>query len=50
VVRGLVEHEEVRRIQEHARDHEARFLAARKRLDRLVHVVPRKLEGAEQRA
>ncbi len=48
VVRRLVEHEEVRRVEQHPRHHQARLLAARQRPDRLVDVVARELEGAEQ--
>jgi hypothetical protein len=48
VVGRLVEHEEVGRVEQHARHHEARLLAARERPDLLVHVVARELERAEQ--
>ena len=46
VVRRLVEHEEVRRVEQHPRHHQARLLAARQRPDLLVHVVARELERA----
>src|ERR1051326_5723961 len=48
MVRWLVEDEEVRRIEEHARHDEARFLAAGERPDPFVDVVAAELEGAEE--
>ena len=48
VVGRLVEHEEVGRIEQHAREHEARFLAARQRADLLVDVLAGKLKRAGQ--
>ena len=50
VVRRLVEHQEVRRVEQHARHDETRLLAARERSDLLVGVVTRELEGAGQAA
>jgi hypothetical protein len=44
VVRRLVEHEEVRRVEQHPRHDEPRLLAARERPDLLVHLVSRELE------
>ena len=46
VVGRLVEHEEVRRVEQHPRHHEARLLAARQRADLLVDVVAGELERA----
>src|SRR4029453_13665035 len=46
VVRGLVEDQEVGRVEQHSRNHETRFLAAGKRADLLVDVVTRELKGA----
>ena len=50
VVRGLVEDEEIRRIEQHSRHHEARLLAAGEEADLLVHVVAGELERADERA
>src|SRR5262249_44096423 len=50
VVRRLVEHEEVRRIEEHLREDEARLLAARQDAARLLDVVAREAEDAGERA
>ena len=50
VVGGLVEHQEIGRIQHHPRDHEPRLLAAREGADLLVHVVARELERPSQAA
>jgi hypothetical protein len=41
VVGGLVEDQEVRRVEEHLRQHQARLLAAREDAHRLVDVVAR---------
>src|SRR5260221_646188 len=46
MVRRLVEHEKVRRIQQHARDHGAGLLAARERSDLLVRIVAGELKRA----
>src|SRR5438128_7891735 len=46
MVRRLVEDEEIRWIEEHAREDEARFLAARQRADRFVHVFTGELKRA----
>src|ERR1039458_4048990 len=48
VIRGLVQHQEIRRIVQHARHRETRFLASGKRPDALVHVVSGELERARQ--
>ena len=48
VVRGLVEHEKVGRIEEHSSHHEPRLLAARQGPDLLVHVIARELERTGQ--
>ncbi len=50
VVGRLVQHEEIGRIEEHARHHEPRLLAAGERPDPLVDLVARELEGAQQAA
>src|ERR1035437_10167002 len=50
VIGGFVQHQEVRRVVEHTRHREARFLAAGERTDLLVHVVTRKLERPGERA
>ena len=48
VVRRLVEHEEVRRVEQHQGQHEARLLATAEELDQLVLFVAGELERAEQ--
>src|SRR5436190_22286156 len=50
MVRRLVEDEEVRRVEEHAREDETRLLAAGERADFLLDVVAGELEGAEETA
>src|SRR5262245_65087725 len=48
MVRRLVEHQEVGRIEQHPGDDEPRLLAARQTADLLVDLVARKLEGARE--
>jgi hypothetical protein len=50
VVGGLVEHQEVRRVVEHARQHEAHLLASREQAAALLDVVTREAEAGGQRA
>jgi len=50
MVGRLVQHQEIRRIVEHAGHGEARLLAARERTDLLIHVVAGKLKRTGQRA
>ena len=50
MVGRLVEDEEVRRIEQHARHHQPRLLAARERADLLVDVVAGELERAGEAA
>ena len=50
VVGRLVEHQEVRRVVEHARQHEARLLAAREQAAALLDLVAREAEAAGERA
>ncbi len=39
VIGRFIEHQEIRRVEQHARDHQARLLATRKRPNLLVDVV-----------
>src|SRR5580700_10564918 len=48
VIRRFVEHEEVRRVVEHARDCQPRLFSAGECADLLVHVVARELECPRQ--
>ena len=48
VVGRLVEHQEVRRVEQHARHDEARLLASRQRPDLLLDVLAGELKRAEQ--
>ncbi len=50
VVGRLVEHQEVRRVVEHARQHEARLLAAREHAAALLDLVAGETEAAGERA
>ena len=50
MVGGLVEHQEVRRVVEHHRQHQPRLLAAGQHAHQLVHLVAREAEAAGQRA
>src|SRR4029077_3233207 len=50
VVGRFVQHQEVRRVVEHARHGEARFFAAGERADLLINVVTRELERSGKRA
>src|SRR5439155_3813729 len=49
VIGRLVEYQKVRRVVEHPRDREPRFLPAGERPDRFVDVVSRELERAGER-
>ena len=50
MVRRLVEHEKVRRVEHHPREHEARLLAAGEHAAALLDVVAAEAEGPEERA
>src|SRR5438045_1991834 len=46
MIRRLVEHEKIRRVEQHPREHQTRFLAARERANLLVDLVAGKLKRA----
>ena len=50
VIRRLIQHQEIRRIQQHPGHHQPRLLAARQRANLLVHILAGKLKRPGQTA